>query len=79
VHTQTKDGRVLFFLPFEGYVIAGTTDVGCEVGLVQATPVGLLLSMEPCDVCSAWIILLPDQQNILHHPVSHCAISHTMM
>ncbi|KAL6747098.1 mitochondrial glycerol-3-phosphate dehydrogenase [Haematococcus lacustris] len=28
---KTKDGRVVFVLPFQGYVIAGTTDAGCEV------------------------------------------------
>ena len=28
---ETSDGRVIFFLPWEGKTIAGTTDAPCEV------------------------------------------------
>ena len=27
---ETSDGRIIFFLPWEGYTIAGTTDTPCE-------------------------------------------------
>lgn len=28
---STSDGRVIFFLPWQKYTIAGTTDLPCEV------------------------------------------------
>ena len=28
---ETSDGRVIFFLPWEGKTVAGTTDAPCEV------------------------------------------------
>jgi hypothetical protein len=31
LHAQTSDGRVVFMLPWQGHVIAGTTDIACEV------------------------------------------------
>jgi len=27
---ETSDGRIIFFLPWEGYTVAGTTDTACE-------------------------------------------------
>jgi len=45
---QTKDGRVIFMLPFQGKVIAGTTDTPIPVSRtassVEASSVPLRLS-----------------------------------
>ncbi len=40
---QTPDGRVVFMLPFQNHVIAGTTDTACEVR-------GLLFPSRSCCV-----------------------------
>jgi hypothetical protein len=35
---KTKDGRVLFLLPWEEHTVAGTTDAPCEVPTLRTSP-----------------------------------------
>lgn len=69
---KTRDGRVLFILPWEGHTLAGTTDAPCPISYApQATAqdVGFILGecnryltgppLTPKDVLSAWSGIRP--------------------
>ncbi|KAG2443674.1 hypothetical protein HXX76_002022 [Chlamydomonas incerta] len=68
---KTKDGRVVFMIPFLGHVIAGTTDAKCavsdrptasgrEVGFIlEALQDYLDIQVRPADVLSTWSGIRP--------------------
>ncbi|PNW73901.1 hypothetical protein CHLRE_13g577450v5 [Chlamydomonas reinhardtii] len=68
---KTKDGRVVFMIPFLGHVIAGTTDSRCavtarptassqEVGFIlEALQDYLDIQVRPSDVLSTWSGIRP--------------------
>ena len=68
---RTEDGRVIFVLPWEGNILAGTTEVAAEVTadpvpapqevayLVSHLRSYLKLRVEPADVAAAWSGLRP--------------------
>jgi len=68
---KTKDGRVVFMLPFLDHIIAGTTDNGCEVTdrpvptkedvafILDAISSFLSIKVRPEDVLSSWCGIRP--------------------
>jgi len=78
---KTKDGRVVFMLPFQGAVIAGTTDAPCpvttrprasdaEVAFILSTLSDYLgVRVPPSDVLSAWSGIRP----LAHVPSANAA------
>jgi len=69
---KTRDGRVLFILPWEGHTLAGTTDAPCPISdtpQASAGDVGFILGecnryltgppLTPKDVLSAWSGIRP--------------------
>eukprot|EP00879_Flechtneria_rotunda_P011430 GHRR01011940.1.p1 GENE.GHRR01011940.1~~GHRR01011940.1.p1 ORF type:complete len:569 (+),score=148.55 GHRR01011940.1:94-1800(+) len=68
---KTKDGRVVFMLPFQGHIVAGTTDHGCDVTdrptatadevkfILDAISDFLSIRVRPEDVLSTWSGIRP--------------------